>query len=374
MSLGPINPSTGQPLPVSGGASVDGIKSQGEGGLGAYDPQTALMIVNIKRHNLIHSNLQSQIGAFQQMNAKMEKLGQLQASLSEASLQTPEFTETTWSSAKADNGDHKIDLGDGYKITVKNNDDAHWILEDADGNQTKIWGDPHVNYGNDSTKRDADFKGTITIMLDNGTKITVDTIPAAEAGRPDLGDQTFSEKLTITQANQVMVVDNIMSGAGTPTITGPSLQNARQIDDQTNDGVILREGDQGVGHFVDVTGQKVTGYFAQTTVINEHKDQHDDPVVNVEMLDFARSIGIDTTFTDPTTGQKVESDGFMTKDQIKIFKERVKGKQESFGNVTQLQTVKIQSWFNKLNQSIEMASNVESKSHNSKNTLIGNLR
>ncbi|WP_461538014.1 DUF1521 domain-containing protein [Spongorhabdus nitratireducens] len=374
MSLGPINPSTGQPLPVSGGASVDGIKSQGEGGLGAYDPQTALMIVNIKRHNLIHGNLQSQIGAFQQMNAKMEKLGQLQASLSEASLQTPEFTETTWSSSKADNGDHKIDLGDGYKITVKDNDNATWILEDADGNQTKIWGDPHINYGNDSSKRDADFKGTISLMLDNGTKITIDTIPAAEAGRPDLGDQTFSEKLTITQANQVMVVDNIMSGAGTPTITGPSLENARQIDDQTNDGVILREGDKGVGHFVDVTGQKVTGYFAQTTVINEHKDQHDEPVVSVDMLDFARSVGIDTTFTDPSTGQKVESDGFMTKEQIKIFKERVKGKQESFGNVTQLQTVKIQSWFNKLNQSIEMASNVESKSHNSKNTLIGNLR
>ncbi len=369
-----INPNTGQPLPVTGGEAVGGAQNQSDKGLGVYDPQTAMMLVNIKRHNLIHGSLQSEIKSFQKMNDKMEKLGQLQASLSEVGLQTTEFPETTWTSSKADNGDHTIELDDGYSLTIKNNDNATWVLTDAEGQQTKIWGDPHVNYGNDGSKRDADFKGTITLMLDNGTKITVDTISARDAGKPHLGDQTFSEKLTITRANQVMVVDDIMSGGGTPTISSASLQNAREIDDQTNDGVVLLEGDQGVGHFVDVTGKKVTGLFAQTTVFNEHKDQHDDPLVSAEMLDFARSVGIDTTFTDKATGQKMESDGFLTKDQIKIFKERVKGKQESFGNVTQLQSVKIQSWFNKLNQSIEMASNVESKSHNSKNNLIGNLR
>ena len=369
-----INPNTGQPLPISGGGAVGGTQNKPDNGLRAYDPQTAMMLVNIKRHNLIHNSLQSEIKSFQKMNDKMEKLGQLQASLSEVSLQTAEYTEPTWTSSKADNGDHTIELDDGYSITIKNNDDAHWVLKDADGNQTKIWGDPHVNYGNDASKRDADFKGTISIMLDNGTKITVDTIPAADAGRPDLGNQTFSEKLTITRANQVMVVDDIMSGGGTPTITSANLQNARAIDDQTNDGVILREGEQGVGHFVDVTGQKVTGDFAQTTVINEHKDQHDEPLISVEMLDFARSVGIDTSFIDPATGQKTETNGFLSRDQINVFKERVKGKQESFGNVSQLQSVKIQSWFNKLNQSIEMASNIESKSHSSKNNLIGNLR
>ncbi|MEJ6871894.1 DUF1521 domain-containing protein, partial [Bradyrhizobium japonicum] len=69
------------------------------------------------------------------------------------------------------------------------------------GHVTVIHGDPHVDADGDG-KDDFDFKKDMTFQLDDGTKITVDTV--------DIGKgKTMASKLTITNGDNAMVVEGL---------------------------------------------------------------------------------------------------------------------------------------------------------------------
>lgn len=100
-------------------------------------------------------------------------------------------------------GKGTIDLGD-YKITVTEHNSV-WILTNkSTGISTRIWGDPHVDEGNDG-RNDFDFKKDMTFQLADGTKITVETVAWGTSG------QTLSSKLTITDwcSKNAMVVSGL---------------------------------------------------------------------------------------------------------------------------------------------------------------------
>ncbi|MEZ5727188.1 MAG: Calx-beta domain-containing protein [Burkholderiaceae bacterium] len=129
-------------------------------------------------------------------------------------------------------GKGTIDLGD-YKIELVEQG-SRWILTNKEsGAVTRIWGDPHVDVGNDG-KNDFDFKHDMSFQLADGTKITVETVPWGSNG------MTLSSKLTITDwcNKNAMVV----SGLGSSNDGANTLQvekfdgEGRALDLSTPDG------------------------------------------------------------------------------------------------------------------------------------------
>lgn len=106
-----------------------------------------------------------------------------------------------WSHEVKD-GEATINLGDKYTIKA-NEKDATWtVTNNETGKSTKVWGDPHADTNNDG-KTDFDFKKDMTFKLDDGTKITVGTVPGGENGT------TYSSTLTITNGQNAMQVKGL---------------------------------------------------------------------------------------------------------------------------------------------------------------------
>ena len=144
---------------------------------------------------------------------------------------SPSENTGTWSHEVKD-GEATIQLGDKY--TVKANEkDATWtVTNNETGKTTKVWGDPHVDTDNDG-KTDFDFKKDMTFQLDDGTKITVGTVPGGENGT------TFSSSLTITNGDKAVQVSGLgdqHDGANNLEVTQSDA--GQTLDDLEHDGAI----------------------------------------------------------------------------------------------------------------------------------------
>jgi Domain of Unknown Function (DUF1521)/Calx-beta domain len=120
-----------------------------------------------------------------------------------------------------DGGKGTIDLG-GYAITLQEYNSIWVLTNKATGTSTRIWGDPHVDLGNNGST-EFDFKKAMSFQLSDGTKITVDTVAWGNSG------ETLSSKLTITDwcGNKAMVV----SGLGWDS-DGVGNLNVQKLDGQ----------------------------------------------------------------------------------------------------------------------------------------------
>jgi hypothetical protein len=100
-------------------------------------------------------------------------------------------------------GKGTIDLG-GYAITLEEYNSIWVLTNKATGAETRIWGDPHVDLGNNGST-EFDFKKSMSFQLSDGTKITVDTVAWGNSG------ETLSSKLTITDwcGSKAMVVTGL---------------------------------------------------------------------------------------------------------------------------------------------------------------------
>ena len=105
-----------------------------------------------------------------------------------------------WGAIDHRDGTGSIDIG---THTIRLNEkSSEWVVTDKQtGKQTRIWGDPHVDYNNDG-KTDLDFKGNLNLMLGN-TRIHIETVPYGKNG------QTLSSRLTISDGRQALVVDGL---------------------------------------------------------------------------------------------------------------------------------------------------------------------
>lgn len=117
----------------------------------------------------------------------------------------PAPAKTQWSAVDNGNGTGVIDIGT-HKIEL-NEANSQWVVTDkATGKQTRIWGDPHVDYNNDGTT-DLDFKGNLNLMLGN-TRVHIATVPFGNTG------ETLSSRLTISDGNQTLVVNGLAQHVG----------------------------------------------------------------------------------------------------------------------------------------------------------------
>ena len=173
--------------------------------------------------------------------------------------------ETTWS---VDRDNNIIKLDDGYQIKL-NEGNSEMLLEKLNDageveKSTKIWGDPHLDAGNDGTN-DADFWKDSTLALENGTKITIGT------REQDGTNMTFADTLTITKDNQALEVSGLMQGADGLQI-GEVSQNGVELDAATNDGHVLMEGQ---GNNWDMQDGTVIGQDAEYTEFAQDEIQNE---------------------------------------------------------------------------------------------------
>ena len=148
--------------------------------------------------------------------------------------------EAKWTVSEVKDGKANINLGDRYSIALDEKNSVWTLTDKCDDSQTRVWGDPHVDVGNDG-KTEFDFKKDATFQLEDGTKITVNTVPFGNTG------QTMSSSLTITNGHNAIQVTGLgdkYDGANNLNITQSS--NGRQLDRQTDDGAFtLKEAGKG---------------------------------------------------------------------------------------------------------------------------------
>jgi len=147
-------------------------------------------------------------------------------------IQQPGPVEKPWTVEQC-GSTANIDLGD-YTLTINETHSEFILTNKATGESSRIWGDPHFDIGNDG-KTDMDFWGTMTLNLDNGTKITIQTTPWK--GNENM---TVSSRLVITQGNKAIEVTGMdQNKIGDMTITQSSDGYAQDIF--TGDGLDIYE-------------------------------------------------------------------------------------------------------------------------------------
>ncbi len=137
------------------------------------------------------------------------------------------------SSATIDLGRYTLDLNDHNSEMVLHNK--------ATGETTRIWGDPHFDYNG---QRVGDFYGTLTLSLEDGTKITIDTTPWEAGGN----GTTLSSRLTITQGDRAIVVEGLdQNSRNDLQITEYPSGFGGYVDALRNDGTVIYENPEGDG-------------------------------------------------------------------------------------------------------------------------------
>ncbi|WP_020410900.1 DUF1521 domain-containing protein [Hahella ganghwensis] len=136
----------------------------------------------------------------------------------------------------------EIDLGT-HVLNLNEKSSEIWITNKETGEKSRIWGDPHFDVDGDG-KTDMDFWGTISLNLEGGTKITINTTPWK--GNENM---TVSSKLTITNGNDSIVVDGLdQNKIGDMTIEQGKA--GYLMDTFTGDGLNLYENSNGEGWMV----------------------------------------------------------------------------------------------------------------------------
>jgi hypothetical protein len=95
------------------------------------------------------------------------------------------------------NGQPTVDLGN-YTLDLNKNNSQWTLTNKATGAKTNVWGDPHVDENGTSWT----FKNNTTFQLDDGTKISVKTVPYGNG-------MTLSSELDITQGGRGMKITGL---------------------------------------------------------------------------------------------------------------------------------------------------------------------
>lgn len=126
----------------------------------------------------------------------------------------------------------RIDLGDGYHLAIDERNSEMTIVNEATGQSTRVWGDPHVDVNG---KHQFDFYGTTTFELANGTKITVNTEQAKD--NPNV---YFASQVVVTRGANAVVIDGI-SQQQLGDLSVSVSTNGYALDSANRDGFTVHE-------------------------------------------------------------------------------------------------------------------------------------
>ena len=188
--------------------------------------------INTALATAVNASLLTGIGAsmgqgLRTFGAMQFTLGLMTSGAFQPAPSQPKFTATMPESGKAE-----IDLGDGNTLSI-NEAGSEVVIRDADGNATRIWGDPHVDYNG---KHIGDFWGTTTFVLENGTKITINT------EKSTWNDATYAEQIVVTRGDQALVVDGI-SEVNKGDLSVSLGGSGYALDAAHDDGLVINEND-----------------------------------------------------------------------------------------------------------------------------------
>jgi hypothetical protein len=162
---------------------------------------------------------------------------------------------------------------EAYLINVTDTGDVN-ITNKATGENYLIWGDPHVAINGQQA---FDFWGTTTFMLDDGTKITIETTPVE-----GMDGATMASTVTITNPEedygvQITGVDSNETGDLTYTETS----NPELMDAMVDDGNTIYENPVGAGFVaVDDCGNVQTvdqAYINETDELKNPEQEAEEP-------------------------------------------------------------------------------------------------
>lgn len=157
----------------------------------------------------------------------------------------------TWTASMSGEGRADIQLGDGYSLEINEASSQILIHNEATGETTNIWGDPHVDWNGDG-RTDADFWGTTTFTLENGTKITINTEPWGKNPNAFVASQ-----VVITKGSNAIIVDGVSQNQlGDLSITQHN--DGLSADLQHRDGFTVHENPAGHGWINPQTGEMAT--------------------------------------------------------------------------------------------------------------------
>ncbi|OUS27684.1 hypothetical protein A9Q99_14705 [Gammaproteobacteria bacterium 45_16_T64] len=313
---------------------------------------TALM----DRANLLTGDLREKIDKIKNNNERIKQSLDSRLDVRDISRESQGIMvdEPTW----VVDGNRSIALDNGYELSFSDTR-QEWYIKDDQGNQTRIWGDPHVDEDG-ANGTDWDFKHDATFVLKDGTKITVGTELSPN------GRVSYSDTLTITKGNQQVSVTGIRDNQ---VNIGSVNLNAitENTDKNTVDGYVFYEGADGANDWFNASGDEITVNQAMngpgTAEVASAEDSI--PGVSQDLVNFMNSNGISH---DLSVNQK------LTPSQWENVIEKLDTFKEGLSQTGSLETIKMQQANNLLKQAFEQLSNMLSKENQSMGTFIGNMR
>jgi Domain of Unknown Function (DUF1521) len=143
---------------------------------------------------------------------------------------------------------------DHYKITCNTRGEIT-ILNKQSGETYFIWGDPHMNVDG---VHSFDFKESSTLILADGTKVTIDTEPWGANGA------TVASRVTITKGEYGVQLDGVSPNNMLDEVTIAEFQkNGYLLDKVVADGNIFFENNFGTG-FLNLV-QNSAGFSVDAT-------------------------------------------------------------------------------------------------------------
>lgn len=182
----------------------------------------------------------------------------------------PKLCESLWQIFNKGDGTASIKLDGPYQLKLDEKSSEIKIVNTKTCEETRIWGDPHVDYNKDG-KNDFDFWGTTTFKLEDGTKITINTEPWK--GNANM---FVANNIVVTKGDQSLVIDGLSQNKHGDLKIHQGL-NGRQLDRLVPDGALtLRENPNGVG-WLNEEGQMVSQADGNRTKVDPHKPQPPKP-------------------------------------------------------------------------------------------------
>ncbi len=323
------------------------------------------LMVQLERSEILDKQIREQIGIVHTKNEQLKALGEIQAKLANQRSNTAAVNENSWAFDN-EKDPKEILLDNGYKIQL-HAEKQSWSILDSNGNETKIWGDPHVNEGDREGDKQWDFQQDATFVLDDGTKITVKV-----DGLHRTDKNAYTDQLIITKGNQAIHVTGIAQND--PQVAGPNLDGA-QLDASTPDGFVFQMGDQADDWLFQ--GEEITGDFKNVTLNQEApgnravNDQEPNPdningILTQEEKDLLKELGIQIFNSDDT--------GVLTPDEITNLNNQIRNAKESLTSSSQLDQVTLQSLTGKYEQTNSLASQVLRQQYSNAKDIIRNIQ
>lgn len=338
--------------------NLEGIKQAGQSE--TLSLSELMMQTMLDRAETLDEQIRSQAEIVKNQNNQIKQLNSIAAKLTNHKAHTENVPKNTWSVDK-EKDPKEILLDNGYKIVIHGKKES-WSIIDADGKTTKIWGDPHVSEGDRSGHWD--FQSNSTFVLDDGTKITVDT---TSKGRSD--GNVYTNGLTITKGNQSLQVTGIADNK--PEIGNPSL-NGGQLDKSTNDGHVFMMGDHADDWVYEQTGEEVTGsknykQAVQNEYVTDNAKNNDiyNQTLTPEDKELLKQLNI--------TVYDASGVGMLTPDEIQNLQTQIKASRDSVSSLSNIDLTKLDSYNKKYTQSLDLASTFMKSQYDQAKSIIRNV-